>query len=228
MATSESENWGLIMEICDRVKHANNAKVAKDCLLALRKRLNHRDTHVIMLALSVCSPSSRASRASLLTVASVAGARRVHDQCRPALPSRGVLARLHSGAQIKGYLRRRRFHFSALNFLTKGPLQSVPPLAERTRALIKKWAKEECAQDASLSLIPALMKQLLADGYSFDTPPEKKVLECQFVRCSCFTTNAYLLQKQTVVTTLDPNYVSSKEEEDAIAKGEPVWMLNHS
>lgn len=54
-ATAEiltTENWGLILEINDRVTQGGS-KAAKDCLLSLKKRLNHRDPHVILLSLSV-------------------------------------------------------------------------------------------------------------------------------------------------------------------------------
>ncbi|MFH4977578.1 hypothetical protein AB6A40_004287 [Gnathostoma spinigerum] len=50
--TCTSENWSLIMDICDRVL-ADQPKGPKMCLLSLKKRLNHRDPHVVLLALSV-------------------------------------------------------------------------------------------------------------------------------------------------------------------------------
>ncbi|CDW52924.1 VHS and SH3 9 domain containing protein [Trichuris trichiura] len=52
-ATSEkltSPNWGLILDVCDRVNNGD-AQTASDCALCLRKRLNHRDPHVVALAL---------------------------------------------------------------------------------------------------------------------------------------------------------------------------------
>ncbi|VDN56808.1 unnamed protein product [Dracunculus medinensis] len=50
--TCTSENWALILDICDRVS-ADHSKGAKMCLLSIKKRLNHRDPHVILLALSL-------------------------------------------------------------------------------------------------------------------------------------------------------------------------------
>uniref|UniRef100_A0A915AUX0 Signal transducing adapter molecule 1 n=1 Tax=Parascaris univalens TaxID=6257 RepID=A0A915AUX0_PARUN len=50
--TCTSENWTLILDICDKVL-AEQSKGAKMCLLSLKKRLNHRDPHVVLLALSV-------------------------------------------------------------------------------------------------------------------------------------------------------------------------------
>lgn len=46
-ATSEnntSEEWGLIMEICDRA--GSSPQSAKDCLRAVLRRLAHPDPHV--------------------------------------------------------------------------------------------------------------------------------------------------------------------------------------
>ena len=50
--TRTSEDWALIMDICDRVAGAGS-KGAREGLLSIKKRLNHRDPHVTMLALSV-------------------------------------------------------------------------------------------------------------------------------------------------------------------------------
>ncbi|VDN07910.1 unnamed protein product [Thelazia callipaeda] len=50
--TCTSENWTLILDICDRVV-ADQNKGAKLCLLSVKKRLNHRDPHVVLLALSL-------------------------------------------------------------------------------------------------------------------------------------------------------------------------------
>lgn len=50
--TLTSENWALMMDICDRVT-AEGGRAAKQCLTSVRKRLNHRDPHVVLLALSL-------------------------------------------------------------------------------------------------------------------------------------------------------------------------------
>ncbi|CAK5044351.1 unnamed protein product [Meloidogyne enterolobii] len=51
--TLTSENWELMMSnICDRV-NADGIKGCKQALLSVKKRLNHRDPHVVLFALSL-------------------------------------------------------------------------------------------------------------------------------------------------------------------------------
>ena len=54
--TSENnttENWGLILDICDRVN--NGSATPKDCLKCIIKRLNSPNPHVVMKAITVGS-----------------------------------------------------------------------------------------------------------------------------------------------------------------------------
>lgn len=54
-ATAETlmeENWGLMMDINDKVSFEGQ-KGCKNVLLAIRKRLNNRDPHVVIYALSL-------------------------------------------------------------------------------------------------------------------------------------------------------------------------------
>lgn len=50
--TLTAENWALMMQINDRVAQ-EGARGAKQCLLGIKKRLNHRDPHVVLFALSL-------------------------------------------------------------------------------------------------------------------------------------------------------------------------------
>jgi len=50
--TMTSENWAMMIDICDKVS-ADGQRGSKQCLLSLRKRLNHRDPHVVLFALAL-------------------------------------------------------------------------------------------------------------------------------------------------------------------------------
>ncbi|VDP00810.1 unnamed protein product, partial [Soboliphyme baturini] len=158
-ATTEkqaSENWYLILEICDRVSQGDS-KAGKDCLLSLKKRLNHRDPHVIMAALSVL------------------------DSCVS-----------NCGKNFKDEVSSKEF-VSELRSKATGSNRLI---AEKTRALIKRWCDEENA-DHSLGSIQILYADLLREGFDFAVDDGTK--------------------KKTSSHTPDPT-VLKKEEED-LAKG---------
>ena len=52
-----TEDWGMIMHICDRVISSKDG--AKDCLRSIIKRLNHQDPHVVMQAIVVSNRKKR-------------------------------------------------------------------------------------------------------------------------------------------------------------------------
>ena len=67
--------------------------------------------------------------------------------------------------------------------------------------MIKKWSENECKKDASLSLVESLYKDLLDEGYSFESSEKPKSMASK------------------IVYSNDPNVVSTEEEEADIAKG---------
>lgn len=46
-----NENWGLIMDICDKI--GNSSLAAKESLKIIVKRLNNPDPHVVVKAITV-------------------------------------------------------------------------------------------------------------------------------------------------------------------------------
>ncbi|CAG4969478.1 unnamed protein product [Parnassius apollo] len=125
-ATSEnntSEEWGLIMEICDRA--GASAASARDCLRAVLRRLAHADPHVQVHAATLLDACvANCGRAFLLEVAS------------------------------------RDFELEFRRLLAR----AQPPVAQRLRAMLRKWAEGEFRDDPQLDLIPSLHAKLAAEA----------------------------------------------------------------
>ncbi|PAV89378.1 hypothetical protein WR25_11924 isoform A [Diploscapter pachys] len=154
--TLSTENWALILDICDKI-NSNPTQHSKLALMSIRKRLNHRDPHVVMYALSVLDSC----------------------WCNCGQP-----------------FRREVSSAAFINQLQANCTSGTRLIAEKARLMVKKWTENECASDASLSLVSSLFARLKEDGHSFESSEPKKVAP--------------------VVT--DPYAVTSQEEEDALAK----------
>jgi signal transducing adaptor molecule len=46
-----NENWGLIMDICDKI--GSSSANARESLRIIIKRMNHQDPHIAMKAITV-------------------------------------------------------------------------------------------------------------------------------------------------------------------------------
>ncbi|KAM3957706.1 LOW QUALITY PROTEIN: signal transducing adaptor molecule [Aphomia sociella] len=125
-ATSEnntSEEWGLILEICDRA--GASPQNAKECLRAVLRRLAHPDPHVQVHA------------ATLL------------DACVA-----------NCGRTFHLEVASRDFETEFRRLLAR----AQPPVAQRLRALLRKWAEGDFRSDAQLDLIPSLHAKLRAEA----------------------------------------------------------------
>lgn len=49
--TNTKEDWGLMLDICDKVGTSQDAP--RDCFRAIMRRLRHQDPHVVLLAITV-------------------------------------------------------------------------------------------------------------------------------------------------------------------------------
>ncbi|XP_041972950.1 signal transducing adapter molecule 1 isoform X2 [Aricia agestis] len=125
-ATSEnntSEEWGLILEICDRA--GASATSSRDCLRAVLRRLGHADPHVQVHAATLLDACvANCGRYFLLEVAS------------------------------------REFEAEFRRLLSR----AQPAVAQKLRALLKKWAEGEFKNDPQLDLIPSLHAKLCAEA----------------------------------------------------------------
>ncbi|XP_060802118.1 signal transducing adapter molecule 1 [Amyelois transitella] len=125
-ATSENnthEEWGLILEICDRAGASPQA--AKECLRAVLRRLAHPDPHVQVHA------------ATLL------------DACVN-----------NCGRNFHLEVASRDFETEFRRLVAR----AQPAVAQRLRALLRKWAEGEFRSDPALDLIPSLHNKLRAEA----------------------------------------------------------------
>lgn len=82
-----------------------------------------------------------------------------------------------------------------------------PPVAQKMRSSLKKWAENEFKTDHQLNLIPSLYAKMKNEGIDFsDQSSQSDTVKAQ-----------YVIPK-------DPNIVSSQQEEDDIAKAIQLSM----
>lgn len=77
--------------------------------------------------------------------------------------------------------------------------RSAPPIAQKMRVSLKKWADNEFKSDPQLNLIPSLYQKLKSEGLDFSDTSSQPV-------------------KTPAPLSKDPNVVSSQQEQDDIAK----------
>jgi len=154
-----SEDWGLIMSVCDRVGATKDGP--KECIKALVRRLNHQDPHVVLKAIILLDACvSNCGKQFLLEVAS------------------------------------RDFETEFKKIFAK----AHPKIVEKLKEVLKKWAEGEFSRDPSLSLIPSLYASLKKDGIDFSGSPGSSGAS------------------SALKMPADPLVVSSKQEEEDIAK----------
>lgn len=139
-ATSEkntAEEWGLIMDICDKV--GSSSTNAKDCLRSIIKRLANPDPHIVVQAITLL------------------------DACVN-----------NCGKNFHLEIASRDFETEYCKLLAK----AQPPVAQKLKGLLKKWAEAEFKSDPQLNLIPSLVSKLRSEGIDFndasDMPTKKK------------------------------------------------------
>uniref|UniRef100_A0A915M1K4 Signal transducing adapter molecule 1 n=1 Tax=Meloidogyne javanica TaxID=6303 RepID=A0A915M1K4_MELJA len=149
--TLTSENWELMIDICDRV-NADGIKGCKQALLSVKKRLNHRDPHVVLFALSLLDCLwSNCGQKFRREVSSKEFIGELNYKCTNV--GRQKQKELISRAKIK------RNSYSPYKEEVHKDNRVV---AEKARILVKKWVENECSKDSSLSMIESL---------SFDNDP---------------------------------------------------------
>ncbi len=157
-----SENWALMMDLCDKV--SNSPASCKECLRSITKRLHSEIPHVQKQAL-VVSVHAR----STFSISSMQNA------IQP-LPVISIIPQLldacisNCGKAFHLEVASRDFEPEIKRLITKGH----PGIANIAKTLLKKWAEGDFKTDPNLNLIPSLYKKLRSSGIDFGSVEDSK------------------------------------------------------
>ncbi|XP_066599013.1 signal transducing adapter molecule 1 isoform X2 [Prorops nasuta] len=123
-ATNEnntSEDWGQIMEICDKVDHSSQH--AKDCLKSIVKRLNCQDPHIVIQAITLLDAcSSNCGKPFHLEIAS----REFETELRKLI--------IHPQSKISEKMRALLKKWAEGDFKTDRELNLIPSLYNKLKS----------------------------------------------------------------------------------------------
>lgn len=90
--TQTSENWGVLIEICDHVVSDKSASGPRDCIASLQKRLQHRSANVQLYCMTLAEALVKncgekvhkevASRSFMNALAAIVQGRNTHDKVK--------------------------------------------------------------------------------------------------------------------------------------------------
>ncbi|KAJ6666783.1 hypothetical protein lerEdw1_020508 [Lerista edwardsae] len=191
-ATSEmntAEDWGLILDICDKVGQSRTGP--KDCLRSVMKRVNHKDPHVAMQALTLLGACvSNCGKIFHLEVCSRDFASEVSNVLNKVMYFELLKIENYSVGVNDSKVKARR--------------QGHPKVCEKLKALMVEWT-DEFKNDPQLSLISAMIKNLKEQGVMFPVIGSQAAEQAK---------------ASPALVAKDPGIVANKKEEEDLAKAE--------
>ncbi|XP_058806560.1 signal transducing adapter molecule 1 isoform X2 [Phymastichus coffea] len=92
----------------------------------------------------------------------------------------------------------REFETQFIKLINNSRQQQQPKIYEKFKSTLKKWAEGDYKSDPQLNLIPSLYQKLKLEGHDFSSTPET--------------------QSRPNYTNKDPNFVSSNQEAEELAR----------